>query len=213
MKYYIHNLARNTYFVVESFDKMIEWFARHNKPNRHEVLYGIQWWHSRYENRPIDPKIHHWSQYNSILTHVAMHPNEYCTRMGYDFHSRTSTGLVELQEHEIMVKDELNRTIDPRHYWDKIATCKVKSQSYRRKEHPFVFRFDPVPRTRKRRGGGHSHVRTFQERKLSCDPEIKEYVNPRRNMMNLPSSWDQHDRITNHCWKAKKLAKQWMKHL
>jgi hypothetical protein len=207
LKYYIHSLTKNTYFTLDSFEEMIQWFARQNRPNHRQIFYGSHPWEYRREELPINPKIHHWSLFNSALAEIAMNPTD--VRHRYDWDG--AGGYIAVRD--IMVTDELNRTIDPRHYWDKIATT-VVNYTYRSNIHPYVYRFDPVERTGKRRGGPSSkRIATFQERKLSCDPEIKEFVHPKRNMMNLPSSWDQHPRNTNHCWKAKKLKKQWMKHL
>ena len=82
------------------------------------------------------------------------------------------------------------------------------------KSWPFKFRFDPIPNT----GGrcpwrpGIRHMKTTQERRISCDPDHKKYVRGSRNYIGLPNSWDDfwHARKTKG-WKRTKKKRQWMK--
>lgn len=210
MKYFIHSLQKNTYSVVEFFDKMIEWFAKYNKTDYYWVGF------TKHPAKTIDPKIHHWQDYNTVLTDIAMSRND-MTWSDYAWEGVHIARSVYKQR-DTMVTDELGRVIDPRQYWNLIALCKVPQRysSYRRSKHPYTFRVDPVPgasRRRMHRGSYYRRITTFQERKLSCDPEIKEFINPSRNIMNLPNSWDEISRKYDHCWKAKRLNKQWMKHI
>ncbi len=209
MKYYIHSLQKHTYFAVDSFDKMIDYFVRQNTGRYQGVAY--------YEKKvELDPRKHHYQDYNTALSDIAMHPND----MAWSTYSWDKDRIVPsvYAQRDIMVKDELGRTIDPRHYWDIIATrqpiLRKYRRSYRRSSHPWEYRRDPISGSgHKRRGRYYRRISTFQERKLACDPEVKEYIKPSRNIMNLPSSWDEVPRQRNHCWKAKKIDKQYMKHV
>lgn len=194
MKYYVYNSQRNSMFTCESLDHLIRYFASAN----HNVFYSKM-------------------KGNSLFEDVAMNWND--VKVGYVRTYDSDSGYVrreiDFSQRTIMVFDEYDRTIDPRQFKDQILNYKFKYTSYR-KFPKSEFRKEPVPGIRKRRYHRGSHyrlIRTFQERKLSCDPEIKEYVNLSRTIWNLPNSWDDIPRERDHCWKAKKLKKQWMKHL
>lgn len=222
MKYYIYSVRKKAYtFIADDFDDMINYFAGFNKPKQIQVRHSQWSFLNRWKDLPIDPKAHRYQDYNTALANIAMNPNEYYTTWGYDY-GTYQLKWVEKHHRDIMVFDEMMRTIDPRHYWDIIAVTKHKYKSrgkrrgrwIARYDHPYEFRNGPVPRTAKRWRGGRSqsNIRTFQERKLSVDPEMKEFVRPSRNFRNLPSSWDQGYRYYGKSWKNKKLEKQWMKH-
>lgn len=56
-------------------------------------------------------------------------------------------------------------------------------------------------------------VKTYQERRISCDKEIKQYVRAARNIHDLPSDFDDIRRNFTRCWKRQyKLKHQWMIH-
>lgn len=54
--------------------------------------------------------------------------------------------------------------------------------------------------------------KTFQERKLSCDKDIKEFIRCSRNKTHLPNSWCdiRRSNYNNRSWKNNKKRKQWM---
>lgn len=208
MKYYIFNIKSNTYFVLSSFEQMIEWFARFNKEFFQDL--GL-----RNKQIFLNPKKHRYENYNSALNHIAMNKNDMKWSSNNCLQVKNYTIPLEKIHREIMVIDELNRVIDPREYWYQIATYQSKINYQNKHRVSFVFRYDPVPKIRKcksRRSSYYRKPKTFQERKLSCDKKIKDFIKPKRNMMNLPNSWDNILRNKNHCWKAKKIKKQWMKH-
>lgn len=208
LNYYIHSLTKNTYFVVDTFDQMIDWFARHNKG----CYQGLDHWDKPV---PLDPKRHSYRDYNWALNHIAMNVHDMEVSYKYPLSISGYTSPVELTQRDIMVIDEYDRVIDPRTHWDKIATCVVKYSSYKKKKHPYAYRCDPVPRTggKWRRESALRHPQTTQERRKAADPKIKQYVKPSRNFINLPTTWDDIWRNRNQAWKAKKMKKQWMKHI
>ena len=79
----------------------------------------------------------------------------------------------------------------------------------------FKFRFDPVPGTGNHRTSYHGvrHMKTTQERRLSCDIEHKEYIRGARNIHNLPNAWDDHwyAKRTKGWKRTKNKKRQWMK--
>ncbi|MNL99741.1 hypothetical protein D3C81_96230 [compost metagenome] len=188
MKYYIHNLSKNSVYVCKDFDTFIRYFASSN---------SNVW----YTNKKV----------NTALEDIAMNYNDVKTT--YDF-----AHGAQVVQRSIMVIDEYGRIIDPRHYKKEIENYVFpKSENYHwRIRGPFVFRNGPVPgihRRRSHRGSYYRHPKTTQERRLSCDNEIKEFIKPSRNLRNLPDVWDEISRNRDHCWKAKKVKKQWMKHI
>lgn len=188
MKYYIHNLSKNSVYVCKDFDTFIRYFARSNQ----------NVW---YTNKKV----------NTALDDIAMNHND--IRFHYSFEYK-----IEMIQRSIMVIDEYDRTIDPRHYRKEIENYVFPKPEryYRRNIGPFVFRSGPVPGIRRRRshrGSYYRHPKTTQERRLSCDNEIKEFIKPSRNFRNLPDVWEEIPRNRDHCWKAKKIKKQWMKHI
>lgn len=211
MKYYIHNLNKKTYFVVDSFDQMIDWFALHNRGRYH----GLGFWEKKPEK--INPKKFSYKDYNYALNHVAMNFND-TEWPGY--YEKPVNGMLfpsEKVQREIMVIDEMDRIIDPRHYWDKIAVREVKRTSWKRVQQSYVYRYDPVPgvhKRKKRKGRSYYRgIKTTQERRLACDKEIKEFIRPSRNLRNLPNYYDEKPRNIDNSWKAKKVKKQWMKNI
>lgn len=74
------------------------------------------------------------------------------------------------------------------------------------------FRIDPIPGTGKFRSWGIyiRSMRTTQERRLSL--AYPEYTRAKRNIRNLPDSWDDFWRADQYdrSWKQIKKKKQWM---
>lgn len=186
MKYYILNTISNSMSVCETLQDLIKWFAYSN----HKFYFS-----EKRTNRAFE---------DVAMNYNDKHPVYYVGEE--EIHSKKS----------IMVFDSYNRIIDPRDFKDQILNYKFESSkwSYRCYDNKYEFRKDPVPgihKNRRHRGSYLRHPKTTQERRLSCDNEIKEYIKPSRNMMNLPNVYDDIWRNRDHSWKAKKLEKQWMK--
>lgn len=75
----------------------------------------------------------------------------------------------------------------------------------------YEFRKDPVPWTRKYRGGPHwSPPHTAKLFKMYANPEYKEFN--RGTMHELPSWWDDRSRCVQRSWKAQSKARhQWQR--
>lgn len=80
------------------------------------------------------------------------------------------------------------------------------------------FRIDSVPIGSKKLNGKqrfyayHKRPKTAQEKRWSI--VYPKFVRSRRNLKNIPSSWDdlkRGDCNNRKCWKNKKVKKQWMK--
>jgi hypothetical protein len=140
------------------------------------------------------------------LERVAMNKND-----TFWFTNWTKTPISSLIKRDIMVIDEYNRVIDPRIYKNEIKNYRFKTSHYYRNNHPYVYRFDPVPRLSSKRRHHYKSVHTFQERKMTCDDMAKGYIRGNRTMRSLPCSWSGRGRSIEENWKSKKVRKQWMK--
>lgn len=78
---------------------------------------------------------------------------------------------------------------------------------------PHEYRREPVPGVHCRRGGGGYFRRlgTTPERRQACLVLFEEgEVAPRakRNAVNIPNSWDDYPRHTDHCWKSQRKGRK-----
>lgn len=187
LKYFVYNTSNNSMYTCQDLQDLIKWFAGRN--------------YNAYFSEKVS---------NRAFEDLAMNRN--------DKNAVYYIGEKEVHSNKsIMVFDEYDRIIDPRDFKEQILNYKFESNrySYRICDNKYEFRKDPVPGVRRKRSHRGSYLRypqTTQERRLSCDLEIQEYIKPKRNMMNLPNAWDDIWRNKDHSWKAKKLEKQWMKH-
>ena len=118
--------------------------------------------------------------------------------------------------HVSKLKVDLDKYVKELHE-KRVEERKKKSMHswwYQSKKHRYVFRKDPVPGTGSWRHYGRSfrHPKTTQERRTYCR-EDKEFIRAKRNISNLPSSWEdiyRSDNLRRPCWKNKKKKKQWM---
>lgn len=134
-----------------------------------------------------------------------------------------------------VILDGLDRIIDIRYYLEHIK--KVNKQNLIKKDYynlspwdnyiikilqKYVglkyegpkFRKEPVPFTGQRKYSFSCRkIKTTNERRQSCDKEIKQYIRCKRNKNNLPTLYDSFiDRHNDKCWKTQsKNKKQWMK--
>jgi hypothetical protein len=205
LKHYIYNPRTQKWSYLGTFEDMLDWFARHNNGRyRGSGLWDMQ-------RMEINPRIHHPKDYNYALNQIAMNVND-LELSGFHY-GQNGHDEPKYEKRSIMVVDEFNRIIDPRLYWDTIATRKVVHKP-KRKTHPFRFRFDPVPKTGKRsQGKSLRHPKTMNERRMAADPEMKDFIKPSRDAWQLPHTWDDIFRPRKHCWKDKKLTHQYLRNI
>ncbi|MNB85411.1 hypothetical protein D3C81_687960 [compost metagenome] len=191
MKYYIYNSRTNSMITCNSLEDLIRYFSRGN----------YNCWGKK-------------DKRNSYFQDIAMNWNDVKTEVDKSYYNERLYTTTHQIPRNIMVFDEYDRTIDPRDFKYQILNY-VYKYSYQKKTHKYEFRKDPVPRVRKyrqHRGSFYRHPRTTQEIRFSCDDEVKLFINPSRNIKNLPNAWDEIPRNRDHCWKEKRIKKQWMKH-
>jgi len=193
--YYIIDPVTYTYYTrVHTYDNLVYWFAWRNtwfpQSNRN-FANVVNWDYNLFRGK------------NSALDDIAMNYNDtILTYVG-------PAGYV-LVPRRIMVLDKDLRIVDPRLFWRDIATWTHKSVN----KITSKFRSGPVPGTGKRRGESYYRSpRTTQEIRLSKDQDTKAFVRVKRTSRYLPNTWDDVRRNTNHCWKSRKIKRQWMKHV
>ena len=91
---------------------------------------------------------------------------------------------------------------------------RLKSRKYeflRRMNSNYRYRKDPVPHTRKRRGGpSHSSPHTVKLIKIYKNPEYKTFN--RGSIHNIPTWWDDRTRCVQRSWKEQSKARhQWQR--
>lgn len=110
--------------------------------------------------------------------------------------------------------DGFYRIIDIRELRNDIFSYKVQKVFYVKKkfQNSWKFREDPVPGTGKvRKRYFLRKIKTTQERRMNCDPEMVKYVRPARRYNNIPNSYDDIWREYYKGWKdCTKKKKQWM---
>lgn len=191
MKYFVYNLLNQRTQIYESEEALIRWFAHRNS--------NLSWSKKKY---------------NSLFDEIAMNWNDTKSNVVWDneLSKYTKTKI----SRTLMVFDEYDRIIDPRVFKDKILNYEFTYGGYHyRRYGKYKFRKGPVPgihRISCHRGSYYRKVKTTQERKMACDREVKPYIRGRRSFRHLTDYWDEIPRNRNHCWKAKKIKKQWMKH-
>lgn len=192
MKYYVYNLLNQKMQMFDSEEALIRWFARHNS--------NVYWSKKKQ---------------NSLFDDVAMNCND--TKPNTIFDRELEKYVTIKQPRTLMVFDEYDRTIDPRKFKEQILNVEFSHGGYRYQRYgKYEFRRGPVPgihRISCHRGSYYRKVKTTQERRMACDTEGKPYIRGKRSFRNLTDYWDEIPRNRDHCWKAKKIKKQWMKHL
>ena len=152
---------------------------------------------------------------NSLFDEIAMNWND--TKSSAVWDPDLLKYVTSKEPRTLMVFDEFDRIIDPRKFKDKILNYEFSYGSYCYKRYgKYEFRRGPVPnihRISRHRGSYYRRVRTTQERRMAVDKEIQAYIRGKRKFRSLPNSWDEIPREFDHSWKAKKMKKQWMKHM
>lgn len=119
--------------------------------------------------------------------------------------------MLNLIPRERIFVDDAGRIVDPR----EVDIYKYKKTTQNTKlEKENSFKYGPIPGTgKKKKINIFRHPKTANEKRLSSDPEIQQYIRGKRKPKNLVSSWD--NIIKNHekSWKRQKIARQWMKNL
>lgn len=188
MKFYVYNRLHQSVQTFDSEEALIRWFAHQNT--------NVFW----------SKKKH-----NSLFDEVAMNWND--TKWESNWEARTSLKVPR----NLMVFDEYDRIVDPRVWKDRILNYEFSYGGYRYNRYgKYEFRRGSVPgihRYTYHRGCVHRRIKTTQERRNAVDKDVQPYIRGKRTFRNLPNSWDDIPRNSNHSWKAKKIKKQWMKHV
>jgi hypothetical protein len=192
MKYFVYNLMNQNMQMLDSEEALIRWFAGRN---------SSVFWSKKKTNSLFDEIAMNW---NDTKTHAVWDQNH-------------SHYVMKKEPRTLMVFDEYDRIIDPRKFKDQILNYEFSYGNFRyRRYGEYEFRRGPVPGIHRRtyhRSSYYRRVKTTQERRIAVDRQIRSYIRGRRNFRSLPSSWDEIPREIDHSWKAKKIKKQWMKHL
>jgi len=190
MKYYVYNLSNQGMHVFNSKEELIRWFAYRN---------STVFWSKKMRNPLFDEVAMNWNdtKYNPIWDNGSM---------------KYINGKLP---RTLMFFDEYDRIIDPRTFKDEILNYEFSNKGYHYKRYEkYEFRRGPVPGIHRFSSGRYyRRMRTTQERRNSSDLEIKSYIRGKRSVRNLLNNWDDIPRNVDHSWKAKKIKKQWMKHL
>lgn len=192
MKYYVYNMRTNTLLLCESLEELIRWCSRHNYETGHHQMK------------------------NSLFDDLSLNFNDKKVAYYWDKDRREYAPC--LVPREVIIFDENDRIIDIRQYKEEIFRYTWDFFGFCRQTRKFTdkFRNGPVSNIRsksKKRGKYCRHPYTTNERRLSCDPELKDYIRPKRSHKNLVHAWDEIPRHLDKCWKNKKIKRQWMKHL
>ena len=202
--YKIYNVNNGCFVrVFDTFTELLEFLARHQHVNN--------WWG---EYRPGLESIMGYC--NTYLDDVNMNFND-IKYVGTEF-SSTSYAT-----RSYIFLDMDNRIFDPRKYINEIIDIvknnkftKYKRYGYRRYYENQLpdFRNGPVPGTGVRhchRGSYCRHPQTTRDKREAANVEYKEYIPPKRRILNLPDAWDEIPRHRSKSWKDQsKKRKQWM---
>lgn len=205
MKYYIfHNGHLNN--ICNDLQAMIKWFSHYN---------DIDPWHrNKVKNRIFDD--------------ISMHPNDTYTTSERYFDGVDWANRIIHPKRLYMVKDEYNRTIDPREYSKEILEVDTRKYKYSysiRKDkcggkYP-TYRYDPIPYISKRKGGPMSTApRLIRDKRESFEYlsyykwELGYSIKYHKEDHLFRSRYDDaYYRDNTRSWKDNKVQKQWMKNL
>lgn len=146
---------------------------------------------------------------------VNMNGNDLYRSDIWDYYRNEPIPLYYLRKY--LFFDGLFRIIDVRQFSKEILNYVYPKQKRTLYKWKYIelpqFRNGPIPYTGySKHYCGLRHMKTTNERRQNCAPELKEFVRAKRNKGNLPNAWDDIFRPYSKCWKdCTKKRKQWMK--
>lgn len=197
--------VNNGYFIrtFDTFTELLEFLARHQH---------VDSW---------------WGEYRPGLEGVFGYCNTYLDDVNMNFNDKKYVSR-ELSPTSYWIRsylflDEENRIFDPRKYINEIIDIIKNNKFTKRKRYGYRcfyesqlpdFRKGPVPGTGVRhnhRGSYYRHPKTMNEKRQSANVEYKEYIPPKKHILNIPDAWDEIPRSKSKSWKDQtKKRKQWM---
>ena len=202
--YKIYNVHKGCFVrVFKTMTELLEFLARHQHIN--------SW----------------WGEYRPGLESVLGYFNSYLDDVNMNFNDEKYVGT-ELSDTSYITRSYIfldvdNRIFDPRTYIDEIVDIAKNNKFTKQKRSTYrcynetqlpEFRNGPVPGTgvcHCHRGSYYRRPKTTRDKRDAANVEYKEYIAPKRRILNLPDSWDEIPRQSSKSWKDQsKKRKQWM---